>query len=95
VILNLINAAAGIAYLALLALGLYRSRRTASLADMDRAIAYFMLAALAQFVSAGIALVQVDRYGWPLVGVQVALLAGIVVLIHLTVKSADRMEAAR
>jgi hypothetical protein len=95
VILDLITSAAGLAYLALLALGLYRSRRTASLADMDRAIAAFMLAALAQFVSAGIALVQVDRYGWPVVGLQTVLLAGIGVVIHLTVKRADRMEAAR
>jgi hypothetical protein len=95
VILDLIGATSGLAYMALIALGLHRSRRTSPLPDIERAIALFMLAALAQLVSAAVALMRVDKYGWAPVGIQVFLLAACVVAIHLTVKRADRMEGVR
>ncbi len=93
-ILDLINAAAGIAYIVALTVGLYRSRRGA-LRDADHAIAAFMLAALAALISAVAALMRVDVHGWVPVGLAGFFLAGAVLVVFLAVGRADRMEDAR
>ncbi|GIE35941.1 hypothetical protein Ait01nite_089860 [Actinoplanes italicus] len=94
-ILDLIYAAAGIAYMVLAAAAIYRIRWTATLDDLDRAISLLMRAGLAMFVVTVVSVIQVDEYGWPLFWAPAFLLSGTVAVIFLTVVRADRMEAAR
>jgi peptidoglycan/LPS O-acetylase OafA/YrhL len=95
VILDLIGGTAVIAYMVYLLIGIRRDKRATSLPDMDRAIAAFMLAALAAFISAATALMRVDEHGWGPVGFAGFFLVGSVVIVCLAVGRADRMEDAR
>ena len=94
-ILDLIDLVTGLAYIALMLLGIYRTRRAASLPDVERGIRLFMLAALAEFINAATDLMQVDKDGWFSVWLSAFCLTTCVVTIHLTVKRADRMEGVQ
>jgi hypothetical protein len=95
VIFDLINAVAGLVYIAAFTVGLYFGRRTAPRHHVARVVAAFLVAMVAAFADAAAALLRVDERGWVPVGFAGFFLAGSVVVICLAVGRADRMENAR
>lgn len=93
--LDVLGLLADLAYMALMGVGVYRIRPSASLPDLERAVRLFMAAALAQFVSAITDLLEVAEDGWLPVVLSAFYLAAAAVTIHLTVRRADRKEGVR
>lgn len=93
-ILDLIGGVAVLAYMVFLLVGIYRDKQATTLRHMDRAVAAFMLSALAAFIAAATALMRVGERGWLPLGLALFFLFGAVVVVSLAVKRADRMEAS-
>lgn len=96
--LDLISLIAAFAYIAFMLLGILRvlrANRERSLFEMERALRFYLAAALFQLVNLGANVMDVDDDGWTGVAISAFNLVLVTGNVILTGKQADRMEGVR